>query len=263
MAFAGVPADAYDRFMGRFSRPLAVEFAAVGLAGVTPTERVLDVGCGPGILAAELAGRLGEPAVSAVDPAPGFVAATAARLPRCDVRRAAAEELPYADGLFDATLAQLVVHFMRDPVAGVREMRRVTRAGGRVSACVWDHAGDTGPLRTFWRAVRRLDPGASDESDLAGAARGQLTSILRAAGLVDVSEQLLSVTVEFADFDDWWVPFGYGVGPAGDYVASLTPPARSALAERLRAELGPGRFRVTAGAWTATGLVPAVPDRGR
>jgi ubiquinone/menaquinone biosynthesis C-methylase UbiE len=134
-----VGADAYDRFMGRYSAPLAPVFAE--FAAVVDGQRVLDVGCGPGALTAELTKRLGPTAVCAVDPSAAFVAAVHARYPAVDVRRATAEHLPFEDGVFDATLAQLVVHFMDDPVSGLREMARVTRQRGVVAACVWDHHG--------------------------------------------------------------------------------------------------------------------------
>ncbi len=140
-----VAADAYDRFMGRYSQLLSPQMA--DLAGVRPGQRVLDVGCGPGALTAELVTRLGPEGVGAVDPSEPFVAAARARHPGVDVSQASAEELPFADGSFDAALAQLVVHFMKDPVAGLAEMARVTRPGGVVAACVWDHAWRPGPAR--------------------------------------------------------------------------------------------------------------------
>src|SRR5688500_4873461 len=149
MAF-DVAADAYDRFMGRYSRLLSPQLA--DFAGVRGGQRVLDVGCGPGALTSELVMRLGPSAVAAVDPSESFVAAARARHPGVDVQRASAEQLPFADDEFDAALAQLVVHFMADPVAGIREMARVTREHGVVAACVWDHAGDAGPLSLFWKA---------------------------------------------------------------------------------------------------------------
>ena len=151
-----VSADAYGRFMGRFAEPLAVRFAA--LAGVSAGQRVLDVGCGPGALTAELVQRLGPESVSAVDPSASFVAALRERLPAVEVVRASAAALPFPAGRFDAVLAQLVVHFMADPVAGLTEMARVTRPGGVVAACVWDQATGTGPLAVFWEAVRRARP---------------------------------------------------------------------------------------------------------
>src|SRR5687768_9158867 len=149
-----VAADAYDQFMGRYSRLLSPQLA--DLAGVQHGQRVLDVGCGPGALTAELVARLGPAAVSAVDPSEPFVAAARARHPGVDVSQASAEDLPFPDGGFDAALAQLVVHFMTDPVAGLTEMARVTRRDGVVVACVWDHAGGLGPLGLFWRAAHAL-----------------------------------------------------------------------------------------------------------
>ena len=170
MNFA-VGADAYDRFMGRYSAPLAPVFA--DFAAVVGGSRVLDVGCGPGSLTAELVRRLGPAAVAAVDPSESFVTAAHARFPAVDVRRATAEQLPFEDRAFHATLAQLVVHFMSRPVVGLREMARVTRDGGVVAACVWDHEGREGPLSLFWDAARELDP-APDLRRLVGAvhARG-------------------------------------------------------------------------------------------
>lgn len=144
MTFA-VAADAYDRFMGRYSMPLAPPFA--DFAGVVAARRVLDVGCGPGALTTELVRRLGPAAVTAVDPSEPFVEAARERYPEVRVEHAPAEQLPFEDDAFDAALAQLVVHFMSDPVAGLREMKRVTRADGVVSACVWDLVrGGRGPF---------------------------------------------------------------------------------------------------------------------
>lgn len=255
MAFFDVAADAYVRFMGRFSVPLAGQFADLGLAGVDPGVRVLDVGCGPGMLTCVLAQRHGEDRVSAVDPSEAFVTATAASYPSADVRRATAEELPFADDSFGAALAQLVVHFMKDPVAGVREMARVTAPGGRVSACVWDHAGGRGALSPFWKVVHRYDPAAEGEGALPGSWEGDLTRILTEAGLREVDETLLTVTLTFATFEEWWEPFTMAVGPAGAYVRSLNSIEQVGLVGALREEYGDGPMTVQASAWTATGLV--------
>jgi SAM-dependent methyltransferase len=253
MGFA-VPADAYDRFMGRYSVPLASEFA--DFARVAAGQRVLDVGCGPGALTTELVARLGAESVSAVDPSEPFVAAARERHPGVDVQRAAAEELPFEDRSFDAALAQLVVHFMADPVGGLRELARVTREDGVVAACVWDHGGGQGPLTVFWAAARELDPGVHDESQLPGSREGQLTELFEAAGLRDVEETLLSVEVEHPSFDDWWEPFTFGVGPAGAYVAGLDADGRVALRERLREKLPAAPFVPAARAWAARGVAP-------
>ncbi len=244
-----VSADAYLRFMGRYSEPLAVKFA--DLAAVGRGQRVLDVGCGPGALTAELMSRVGPDAVSAVEPSASFAAAVRERLPGVEVREATAERLPFPDGAFDAALAQLVVHFMTDPVAGLREMGRVTRPGGVISACVWDHAGARGPLSLFWQAVRQLDPDADDESGLAGVREGHLATLFAQAGLNGTQATTLTVQAGYASFGDWWEPFTLGVGPAGAYVTSLAPDRRAALREHCRHLLPAGPFEISATAWAA------------
>lgn len=251
MAFA-VAADAYDRFMGRYSAPLAPQLA--DFAGVAAGALVLDVGCGPGALTSELARRLGPAAVRAVDPSESFVAAVQERHPGVSVGRAAAEQLPFGDQVFDAALAQLVVHFMADPVRGLREMARVTRTHGVVAACVWDHAGGQGPLSLFWDAARELDHRVEDESQRAGARKGHLAELFQAAGLHDIEESALSIAVEHATFEDWWEPFMLGVGPAGSYIAGLNPARQARLRELCGEVLPPAPFVVTARAWAARGL---------
>jgi SAM-dependent methyltransferase len=247
-----VPA-AYDRFMGRYSRLLAPQLA--DMAGLTAGRRALDVGCGPGALTGELVSRLGPEAVSAVDPSQPFVEAVRERYPGVDTQRGSAERLPFPDGRFDAALAQLVVHFMTDPVSGLGEMRRVTRQEGVVAACVWDHAGHRGPLSPFWEAARRLDPAVEDESHLPGVREGHLGELFLAAGLRQVELTSLTVTVEHPTFDDWWEPFTLGVGPAGSYTASLDPERQVELRELARANLPKPPFVVSALAWAARGTV--------
>ena len=146
---------------------------------------MLDVGCGPGVLTGPLVARCGASHVAAVDPSGSFVAATRDRFPEVDVREAAAESLPFDDDSFDAALAQLVVHFMTDPVAGLREMGRVTRPGGTVAASVWDFGSGTAPLSLFWRAAGELDPAAPGEADRAGTHEGELAALAESAGLRD------------------------------------------------------------------------------
>jgi SAM-dependent methyltransferase len=248
-----VAADAYDRFMGRYSVPLAPRFA--DFAAVAPGQHVLDVGSGPGALTAELVRRVGAPAVSAVDPSEPFVTAVRERHPGVSVHRAPAEQLPFEDRSFDAALAQLVVHFMTEPVGGLTEMARVTRKGGVVAACVWDHAGGGGPLSLFWEAARELDPQVEDESALAGAREGHLAHLSRAAGLRQVEDGMLSIEVEHPSFEDWWEPFTFGVGPAGSYAAGLEADQQAALRERCRELLPEAPFVVNARAWAARGFV--------
>jgi SAM-dependent methyltransferase len=249
MAFE-VAADAYDRFMGRYSARLAPQFA--DFAGVHPGQRVLDVGCGPGALTRVLVERLGTDEVTAVDPSEQFVVAARERHPGVDVQRAPAEELPFADGEFDAALAQLVVHFMADPARGLAEMHRVTREGGVVAACVWDHAGGQTPLAPFWAGVHELDPDEVGESGMAGGREGHLTQLFEEAGLRNVEETALPVQVEHSTFEEWWEPFTLGVGPAGSYVTTLDPARQAELRELVRRRVGP-KVSIAARAWSARG----------
>ena len=225
-----VAAEAYDRFMGRYSRLLSPQMA--DLAGVAAGQRVVDVGCGPGALTAELVARVGAGHVAAVDPSAPFVDAARERNPGVDVRLASAEELPFPDAAFDAAIAQLVVHFMADPVGG------------------------QGPLGLFWDAAHSMDPGVADESRLAGAREGHLKSLFEAAGLRDIESTVVIADLQLASFDEWWEPFTGGVGPAGAYVAGLSPDRQVALRERCRAALPSGAFTLTARAWAARGVVP-------
>ena len=244
-------ADVYDRFMGRYSRPLAVPFA--DFAGLPLDGRVLDVGCGPGALTAELARRAEPRRVTAVDPSEEFVAALRDRHPAVQVIRAPAEDLPFERGCFDAALAQLVVNVMDDPLAGLREMARVTRDGGVVAACVWDFT-DGGPLGPFWDAARALDPEVETGAVVAGSRAGHLADLFRAAGIGDVVDGTIAVDVEHATFEDWWEPFTLGdVAPSGAYVAGLEPDRRAALRDLCRERLPEPPFMVSPKAWVARG----------
>jgi SAM-dependent methyltransferase len=251
-------ADAYDRLVGRYSPQLAS--ALIGFAGVQPGTRALDVGCGPGALTAALARLLGAERVSAVDPSEPFAEACRQRLPGVDVAVAGAEALPFADGVFDSVLSQLVVNFVADAEAGVREMARVTRPGGIVASCVWDYAGEMTLLRAFWDAAREVDPDRAAAVDegvvMRWCADGELAELWRAAGLRDVRFGPLVVSATYTDFEDLWSPLPTGVAPAGAFCASLEADRRAALhdAYRRRLAVGDGPFELTARAWAVAGV---------
>jgi SAM-dependent methyltransferase len=253
MSFA-VAGDKYDRFMGRYSRELAprlIEFAGVG-SGTT-----VDVGCGPGALTERLVERLGAENVAAADPSEPFVAAATERAPGADVRRAAAEALPWEDDRFDAALSQLVVNFMRDADAGVAEMRRVVRPDGVVAACTWSYGEDMEMLRGFWDAARRLDSGAPDEgTTMRYRSAEELDELWRRAGLSGVETAHLRVETDYTGFDDLWEPFTYGVGPAGAYLAKLETEQREQVRTELFKGLGEptGPFTLSATACAVRGL---------
>ncbi len=250
-----VSGDAYDRFMGRYSRPLAAEFAT--FAGAAQGQRALDVGCGPGALTGELVRRLGTANVAACDPSDAFVAACAARHPGVDVRHGSAEQLPYDAGEFDLVTAQLVLHFVTDPRRAASEFSRVARPDGVVAACVWDFEQGMELLRAFWDAALSLDAGAPDEARVLRFGRaGEIAEWLTDAGIGQVAETTLTVESEYRDFDDLWTPLRAGIGPAGSYFVGLPDAARQALRAVLFERLGSpaGAFRLRAVARAARGV---------
>ncbi|NDZ97090.1 class I SAM-dependent methyltransferase [Streptomyces sp. SID6673] len=255
------PADGYDRFMGRYTRTLAP--ALVDAAGVDQAERALDVGCGPGGLTGVLARLLGEQNVAAIDPAAQFVTACHERYPDADVRQGTAEALPWPDDDFDATFSCLVVGFMTDADQGLREMSRVTRPGGVVAACMWDlDEGGMTMLETFWAGARELDPAVVGERLRVGVGRGDIATRLRRIGLRDVVDGALIAHADYTDFDDFWQPFTFGVGPAGAHLAALPTDQQERVRDLCRPRLPDGPFTLSARAWFACGTVPP-PDAVR
>jgi SAM-dependent methyltransferase len=250
--------DAYDAFMGRYSRVLAPAFA--DHAGVAAGQSVLDVGCGPGALTGVLVERVGAGAVAAFDPSPPFVADCAARHPGVDVRQGRAEQIPFDDATFDAALAQLVLHFVTEPSEAAAEMRRVVRPGGVVAACVWDLTDTMEMLRLFWDAAQAIDAAPpADASAVRFGDVGEIAGLFEASGLTDVHEVSLAVASSYGGFDELWTGFLAGIGPAGAFCASLPEDQRRALRDELFRRVGsPGSgFTLAATARSARGRVPA------
>ena len=254
MSFA-ISGGAYDRFMGRYSERLAPAFA--DFAGVEAGMRVVDVGCGPGALTAELARRLGADGVAAADPAEHFVEACRSRVPGADVRVAPAEQLPFEDGGFDVALAQLVLNFLRDADAGAAQMRRVVRGGGAVAACTWAAGDGMEMLRVFWgAAASHVDPEAgAAESRMRYRTREELAELAERAGLQDVEIERLPVEAAYEGFDDFWEPVASAPGPVGAFYARLDDGRREQVREECRRRLGEpdGPFTLAAAAWAVRG----------
>ena len=251
--------DAYERYIGRWSRPVAVEFIA--WLAVPPGARWLDVGCGTGALSSTILDHAAPASVLGIDPATGFVehARQAVRSERARFEVGDAQAIDAAGATFDAAVSGLVLNFVPAPERAIAEMTRVTRMGGTVAFYLWDYAGEMQVLRTFWDAARVLDPAvrALDEGQRFPLCRpGPLAELARAAGLSDVDHRAIDVPSRFTDFDDYWTPFLGGQGPAPTHVASLDEPRREALRKEVRSRLPiatDGSIELVARAWAVRG----------
>jgi len=254
-------ADAYERFMGRWSRLLAP--ALVDFAGVGDGDATLDVGAGTGALSRALGDATGDAPVAGVDASHEYVAEAVAgsRDPRLGFLVADARRLPFGDAGFDGALSLLAINFVPEPARAVAEMARVTRPGGVVAAAVWDYPDGMAMLRRFWDEATALDASVDprDERHMPLCRPGELAALWREQGLGDVEETALVQELHFASFADYWEPFLLGQGPAGAHASGLAPAARDELAERLRRRLlggGPDRgFELPARAWAVKGRV--------
>jgi ubiquinone/menaquinone biosynthesis C-methylase UbiE len=244
-----VSGNAYDRFMGRYARELAPAFA--DFAGVREG-KVVDVGCGSGILTEEVARRVGAANVAAADPSP-LLEACRERVPGADVRTGTAESLPWPADSFDAAVAQLVLHFLDDPVAGLQEMRRVTRPGGAVAASSWNFP-QMPLLRTFWEAAREVVPDVRSETQQFDSLE-EFAALGPEAGLEDVDAAPLDVSIQYESFEALWSTFELGVGPAGEFYVTLPDASRQAVRDGYQARLGnpAGSFDLPAQAWALRG----------
>ena len=253
--------DAYERFMGRWSRQLAPQL--VEFARVADGDGVLDVGAGTGALTSALTDAFPAVRVTGLDPSLPYAHYGESRKRTDRVRFVAgdAQALEMAARTFDKTLTLMVMNFIPDQAKALREMIRVTRQDGVVAAAVWDYGEGMEMLRLFWDEAVALDPGSAsrDERHMPLCRRGELGALWRAAGLLHVEEQPLTIDLSFSSFDDYWQPFLGGQGPAGGYVASLSPGARTALEGRVRHRLlrdsRNGAFTLRARAWAVKGVV--------
>ena len=246
--------DPYERYVGRWSRRVAPQF--LSWLDLPARLRWLDVGCGTGALSAAILDRASPASVAAVEPSPGFREVAARNLAgRAEVHAGNAAQIPLGDAAVDAVVSGLVLNFVPDTQAALREMSRVAR-GGCVAAYVWDYAGKMELMRIFWDAAVALDRDAAplDEGRRFPLCRPEaLGQAFSAAGLEAVQVAPLDVPTRFADFGDYWQPFLGGQGPAPAYAMSLTEEARAALRERIRARLGEGSISLVARAWAVRG----------
>lgn len=256
-------AEAYERFMGRWSRLVAPRL--VDFSGLPERGRILDVGSGTGSLTFAIAERNGRARVLGIDPSKEYVAYASSRNPfadRASFEVGDAQQLLFPDTSFDAALSLLVFNFIRDPRKALSELRRVTKPGGKISAAVWDYGAGMRMLRTFWNAVVALDPEAekSDEKQMPLCRAGELSALWRQGGLEDVREQSIDIKMRFESLADYWDPFLLGQGPAGSYVRRLDhdklQTLRNEVKRRLSLSAENVSFVLPARVWSVRGTVP-------
>lgn len=262
--FIGRGAAAYDHYMGRWSRRLAPLF--LDFAGSAAGERVLDVGCGTGSLSLALVERAAVKAIEAIDFEADFVAALREKIGDAPItaRQGDACSLPFADASFDRALSLLVLHFVSDAQQAAHEMRRVVRPGGVVAASVWDTYGGMPSQRIFWDTVTAIEPSAAARRSATmfrtATQPGDLPALFERAGLTDIRETVLTIRMDFADFEDYWQPLMTGQGNLAQFVDGLAEATRARVIEAVREAFlsgrpdGPRSFASVA--WAARGTVP-------
>jgi SAM-dependent methyltransferase len=259
MQYSWASGDAYERYVGRWSRPVAAEF--LRWLDVPGGLDWIDVGCGTGALTTAILHAAAPGRVRGYDLSAEHVAAARARVddPRAEFAQADATELPDPPHSCAAAVSALVLNFVPEPAHAVAEMRRVVRPGGTVAAYVWDYAGQMQLIRIFWDAAVELDPSAAalDEGRRFGICQPEpLRGLFQSAGLRGVQVGAIDVPTRFADFDDYWQPFLGGQGPAPGYAASLDEERRAALRELIRGRLplaADGSITLYARAWAVRG----------
>jgi SAM-dependent methyltransferase len=253
-------AEPYEPFMGRWSRRLAAE--VIGWVDPPAGLRWLDVGCGTGALSEAVLAAAAPVSLVGVDPSAAYVTAATERLPdsRAGFRVGEAGALPLPDASVDQVASGLVLNFVPDSAAAVREIRRVLVPGGRATAYVWDYSSGMQMLRFFWDAAIAEDPAAAalDEGPRFAICRPDgLQRCFAGAGFSDLESRPVELPMTFRDFDDYWTPFLGGQGPAPGYCVSLPPDARDRLRSRLQSALpteSDGTIPLTARAWAVTGV---------
>ena len=259
-------AEAYDRFMGRWSRlvaPRLVEFARLPGQG-----RLLDVGSGTGALAFAMAQRHHEARILGIDPSKQYVAYAVERNPYPDRARfevGDTQRLHFDSVSFDGAASLLVFNFIPDPIEALLELRRVTKPGGGISAAVWDYGAGMRMLRIFWDAAVSVDRDAEklDERHMPLCRAGELSALWKQGGLDHIQEQAMDIEMRFESFADYWEPFLLGQGPAGSYARRLGRAKLDELRREVIRLLSPSGektpFALPARVWAVRGVVSSRP----
>jgi SAM-dependent methyltransferase len=251
--------EAYEPFIGRWSRLVASRF--VSWLSPRPKGRWLDIGCGTGALTHAILVEGDPQTVRGIDPSHAFIdhARTRFQDPRVQFEVGNALAISESDDAIDYAVSGLVINFVPQPEIAVEEMARIACPGGCVASYVWDYADGMQMLRHFWNAAREVDPTAAelDEGVRFPLCHPRaLEELWLKGGLQDIGVVPIEVPTVFSNFDDYWLPFLGGQGPAPTYTSSLDEDERQRLGESLRARLpadGEGKIALTARAWAISG----------
>jgi trans-aconitate methyltransferase len=253
--------DAYEQYVGRWSRRIATEF--LRWLALPPGLAWADVGCGTGALASTILTTCEPSYIHGIDSSARFVSQARQRItdPRTRFDTGDATHLPWDSDVLDVTVSGLVLNFVRDYESMTREMIRVTRAGGRVAAYVWDYAGGMQMLRHFWDAAIAVSPNDAklDQAERFPVCQPQpLQALFERTGLTSVAVRAIDIPTVFQDFDDYWNPFLGRQGAAPTYLAGVGDEARERIRLHLKARLAltqHGSIELTARAWAVQGVV--------
>jgi ubiquinone/menaquinone biosynthesis C-methylase UbiE len=228
---------AYERFIGRWGRAAGESF----LDWVAPPAGAvwLDVGCGTGLFTELVCETRAPAAVVGIDRADAQIA-YAGRKPvarRARFQVGDAQALPFRDASFDVVASALVINFIPDRQRALDEMRRVARPGGLVAGYVWDFPEErspSGPFRLGLRDVLAQVPAMPGTAD---STRDALAALFEQAGLADIATRSIDVTVEFADFDAFWLAQTPSYAPTTRLIAAMSERDRARLVDAVRARL--------------------------
>jgi SAM-dependent methyltransferase len=252
---------AYEPYVGRWSRLVAAEF--LRWLRISPQSRWFDFGCGTGALTQTILALANPVQVVGCDRSAGFVdfAQQHTSDPRAAFVVAELPHLPDLPGGFDACVSGLVLNFLPNPATALAAFASRTRHRGTIAAYVWDYGGGMELMRLFWDAAGALDPAAAalDEGRRFPLCQPEaLKALFDRAALDDVAVRAIDVPTVFSGFNDYWMPFLGGQGPAPGYVQRLLPEQRERLRDELhrRLPLQPdGSIQLRARAWAVRGTV--------
>jgi trans-aconitate methyltransferase len=255
--------DAYEQYVGRWSRKVAVEF--LRWLAPAPGLEWADVGCGTGALSSVVLDTCAPAAVHGIDSSESFVAQARRRVPdpRARFETGDAARLDWPSGVCDVTVSGLVLNFVRDHDAATREMVRVTRPGRCVAAYVWDYAGGMQMMRHFWEAAIAVSPHDArlDQAERFPLCQPEpLRALFEGAGLTSVTVRAIDIPTVFQDFDDYWNPFLGRTGAAPTYLAAVSDDVRERIRLHLKSRLAPphgSAIELTARAWAVLGVAAA------